>query len=105
PGLQVRPIGLDDYRNVEKGPLRSCQMFALDLELHQILHDGQIKTDLAAERPWKSWIMSHERRASDSALTTHDSRPLITLQRVLGYTNEDLKIVLRPMGAEAQDAV
>src|SRR5206468_13011131 len=27
------------------------------------------------------------------------------LQRAFGYTNEDLKIVLRPMGAEGQDAV
>src|SRR5437879_11270840 len=57
------------------------------------------------ERPWKSWIMSHELRASDSRPTTHDSRPLTTLQRALGYTNEDLKIVLRPMGADAQEAV
>ena len=31
--------------------------------------------------------------------------PLATLQRAYGYSNEDLKIVLRPMGAEAQDAV
>ena len=34
-----------------------------------------------------------------------DVQPLATLQRALGYSSEDLKIVLRPMGAEAQDAV
>jgi glutamate synthase (ferredoxin) len=31
--------------------------------------------------------------------------PLTVLQRAFGYTNEDLKIVLRPMGAEGLDAV
>jgi glutamate synthase domain-containing protein 2/glutamate synthase domain-containing protein 1/glutamate synthase domain-containing protein 3 len=36
-------------------------------------------------------------RASEPALNV--------LQRAFGYTNEDLKIVLRPMGAEALDAV
>src|SRR5919197_5903706 len=41
----------------------------------------------------------------DARRTTHDSRPLALLQRALGYSNEDLKIVLRPMGAEGADAV
>ena len=104
-GSEVGAIELDDYRIVEKGRLGPGQFFALDLERHQILHDAQIKTNLAAERPWKSWITSHELRASDTRQTTHDSRPLAPLQRALGYTNEDLKIVLRPMGADAQDAV
>src|SRR5467141_1445643 len=50
-------------------------------------------------------VVDHEPRATRKRLTTHDSQPLATLQRALGYTNEDLKIVLRPMGADAQDAV
>src|SRR5262252_8103031 len=32
-------------------------------------------------------------------------RSVPVLQRALGYSNEDVKIVLRTMGAEAQDAV
>jgi glutamate synthase domain-containing protein 2/glutamate synthase domain-containing protein 1/glutamate synthase domain-containing protein 3 len=34
-----------------------------------------------------------------------DAQPLPALQRAFGYTNEDLRIVLRPMGAEGLDAV
>ncbi len=104
-GSEVGAIELDDYRIVEKGRLGPGQMFALDLERHEILHDRDLKGGLASSRPWKSWIMSHELRQSSSRLTTHESRPLAVLQRALGYTNEDLKIVLRPMGADAQDAV
>ena len=45
----------------------------------------------------------HRTRAVDAA-ERHRARSQ-TLQRALGYSSEDLKIVLRPMGAEAQDAV
>src|SRR2546430_15545498 len=43
--------------------------------------------------------------ATDDSRPPADDPPLSALQRAHGYSNEDLKIVLRPMGAEAQDAV
>ncbi|HEV7662922.1 MAG TPA: glutamate synthase large subunit [Chloroflexota bacterium] len=109
-GSEVGAIELDDYRIVEKGRLGPGQMFALDLERHQILHDADLKRELAEERPWKSWLMSYELAPTIVAshqppLKAEDSQPLATLQRAHGYSSEDLKIVLRPMGAEGLDAV
>ncbi len=43
--------------------------------------------------------------AADQAAFAADDQPLAALQRAFGYTNEDLRIVLRPMGAEGLDAV
>jgi len=104
-GSEVGAIELDDYRIVEKGRLGPGQMLALDLERHRILHDHELKRELAEERPWRSWIMRHE-LASEAPLTPALSqRERERLQRVYGYSSEDLKIVLRPMGAEAQDAI
>jgi glutamate synthase domain-containing protein 2/glutamate synthase domain-containing protein 1/glutamate synthase domain-containing protein 3 len=107
-GSEVGAIELDDYRIVEKGRLGPGQMFALDLERHEMLHDAELKRELAEARSWKSWVMSRALtpREPDSQLTTQDSRQrLSTLQRALGYTSEDLRVVIRPMGAEGQDAV
>ncbi|MDQ6671184.1 MAG: glutamate synthase large subunit [Chloroflexota bacterium] len=109
-GSEVGAIELDDYRIVEKGRLGPGQMLALDLERHQILHDRELKRELAVERPWGSWITSQELQPVQSPLAppllkVEDSQSLTTLQRAHGYSSEDLKIVLRPMGAEAQDAV
>jgi glutamate synthase (ferredoxin) len=104
-GSEVGPIELDDYRIVEKGRLGPGQMLALDLERHQILHDHELKRELAAERPWQSWIMSHELKPVLNPTGTEDATPLAALQRLHGYSSEDLKIVLRSMGAEAQDAI
>jgi glutamate synthase (ferredoxin) len=103
-GSEVGAIELDDYRIVEKGRLGPGQMLALDVERHEILHDDEIKRRLAAERPWRTWTSSQKLRPSQH-VEPHTAEPLGRLQRTFGYSNEDLKIVLRPMGAEGQDAV
>ncbi|HEX8969402.1 MAG TPA: glutamate synthase central domain-containing protein, partial [Chloroflexota bacterium] len=114
-GSEVGAIELDDYRIVEKGRLGPGQMLALDLERHEILHDGEIKRVLATSRPWRSWLGSGNDHAPAHTAAPSPSQPmddasgdaerLNLLQRLFGYSNEDLKIVLRPMGAEGQDAV
>jgi glutamate synthase (ferredoxin) len=181
-GSEVGAIELDDYRIVEKGRLGPGQIFALDLERHTILHDAELKRELAAARPWARWLDAsdatprtrsangttvekehlqtgsangdrvsngdngfqveeetnravsvngtprsdgngevqveddHSQAVSvngtphsdgDNGFHVGEEKPeaLATLQRAFGYTNEDLKIVLRPMGAEGQDAV
>jgi glutamate synthase domain-containing protein 2/glutamate synthase domain-containing protein 1/glutamate synthase domain-containing protein 3 len=130
---EVGAIELDDYRIVEKGRLGPGQMLALDLERHTILHDAEIKKELAAAQPWATWLgedapraeARRSQRANGSSangaanasghapITKRPENlggelyepPLHALQRAFGYTNEDLKIVLRPMGAEGLDAV
>ncbi|HEY0582263.1 MAG TPA: glutamate synthase central domain-containing protein, partial [Chloroflexota bacterium] len=111
-GSEVGAIELDDYRIVEKGRLGPGELFALDLERHEILHDRELKTRLATERPWKSWLLSQQPWTPTSPAPTDDAPPdsdrspsLQALQRAHGYSSEDLKIVLRPMGAEGLDAV
>src|SRR5260370_30938639 len=82
-------------------------MFALDLERHKILHDAELKRELAEGKSWKSWIRVSGFRSQESVadrLPIPDSR-ILELQRAFGYTNEDLRVVLRPMGAEGLDAV
>jgi glutamate synthase (ferredoxin) len=104
-GSEVGAIELDEYRIVEKGRLGPGQMLALDLERHTILHDVELKRELGGSKPWKSWLGFGGPGPELNRLPTPDPRPLSQLQRALGYSNEDLKIVVRPMGAEALDAV
>ncbi len=105
-GSEVGAIALDDYRIAEKGRLGPGQMLAVDLERHTILHDAQVKQELGALKPWRRWVVD---RALAPASTRREpdlgGEALGILQRAMGYSNEDLKIVLRPMGAEGQDAV
>jgi glutamate synthase domain-containing protein 2/glutamate synthase domain-containing protein 1/glutamate synthase domain-containing protein 3 len=120
-GSEVGAIELDDYRIVEKGRLGPGQMLALDLERHTILHDAELKRELGASKPWGAWIDTSVVTPPQTvtALPTNgtvmavadppafvvDDQPLAMVQRAFGYTNEDLRIVLRPMGAEGLEAV
>src|SRR5438045_8618343 len=79
---EVGAIELDDYRIVEKGRLGPGQMFALDLERHTILHDHEIKRELAVQKPWTSWLGTTLPSPVDEP--AHEQRPLATLQRALG---------------------
>jgi len=103
-GSEVGAIELDDYRIVEKGRLGPGQMLALDLERHEILHDADIKRELGQSKPWKSWLSAVPIEPEEHKAVA-DTRHVPVLQRALGYSNEDVKIVLRTMGAEGQDAV
>jgi glutamate synthase (ferredoxin) len=106
---EVGAIELDDYRIVEKGRLGPGQMLALDLERHEILHDADLKRELASSRAWKTWIRTQELavgiQEEHAARLPNPESPVPQLQRALGYTGEDLRVVLRPMGAEGLDAV
>ncbi|HEY2594839.1 MAG TPA: glutamate synthase large subunit [Chloroflexota bacterium] len=112
-GSEVGAIELDDYRIVEKGRLGPGEMLALDLERHTILHDAELKRELGASKPWGAWIDTSDGRQPngtvlagvDQPAFAADEQALPTLQRAFGYTSEDLRIVLRPMGAEGLDAV
>src|SRR6476646_8988057 len=82
-------------------------MLALDLERHVILHDDELKRELGASKPWGTWVagISLDEVATTRRVSASGHQPLAALQRAAGYTNEDLRIVLRPMGAEGLDAV
>src|SRR5947208_5687919 len=86
-GSEVGAIELDDYRIVEKGRLGPGQMLALDLERHEILHDHDLKRELAAGKPWKSWVTTHTLQPEPLDPAPEDT-PLGTIQRALGYSNE-----------------
>ncbi|MBV9169113.1 MAG: glutamate synthase large subunit, partial [Chloroflexi bacterium] len=106
-GSEVGAIELDDYRIVEKGRLGPGEILALDLERHTILHDAELKRELGAQRPWRTWVASATPRlepvqADDEA---HAAARLAQLQRAYGFSNEDVRLVLRPMGADGLDAV
>jgi glutamate synthase (ferredoxin) len=106
-GSEVGAIELDDYRIVEKGRLGPGQMLALDLERHVILHDDELKRELGAAKQWAAWVanITTDDAGATKEVSASDHQPLAALQRAAGYTNEDLRIVLRPMGGEGLEAV
>ena len=102
--LEVAPENV-----LEKGRLRPGRMLLVDTAEGRVISNEEIKAKLARRRPYAKWIEQNAVRfeALPKARFLRTPHPEFRRQRqlVFGYTDEDLRIVLAPMVAEAKEAI
>jgi len=109
-GSEAGMVKLDEATVVEKGRLGPGMMIAVDLVAGELVKDSVLKDRLAASKPFGKWV-SHVKRIDglikdggvDFERFTRDS--LRRRQLAVGWTNEDLELVLHPMVEDAKEAV
>jgi hypothetical protein len=110
----VLPIGqgvLEASEIVDRGRLRPGRMFVVDTSAGRIVDDAELKSKIAARRPYGRWVTQNLVRLSElSAPPGSRPPPLdpITLsrwQREFGYTEEELEKVLFPMATSGEEAI
>ncbi|MEV4352578.1 glutamate synthase central domain-containing protein, partial [Actinoplanes sp. NPDC049596] len=105
-GSEAGVLDLDPATVVAKGRLQPGKMFLVDTEAGRIVHDDEIKAELAAAEPYEEWLHAGLIQLDDlppreHVIYTHDS--VMRRQQVFGYSEEELKILIGPMartGAE-----
>ncbi|ROP29151.1 glutamate synthase (NADH) large subunit [Couchioplanes caeruleus] len=105
-GSEAGVLDLDPATVVAKGRLQPGRMFLVDTASGRIVHDDEIKAELAAEKPYDEWLHAglidlRDLPPREHVIYTHDS--VMRRQQVFGYTEEELKILVAPMaraGAE-----
>jgi glutamate synthase (ferredoxin) len=108
-GSEVGAVPIDEARIVRKGKVGPGQMIAADLRTGQFEENEAIKNRLAARQPYAEWLGGYGRSLSAgshvSGTEPRESLPLPIhqLQRVFGYTSEELTAVLRPMLDDGQE--
>jgi glutamate synthase (NADPH/NADH) large chain len=108
-GSEAGMIRLDEAEIVEKGRLGPGQMIGVDLEAGHLYRDGEIKDLMAARRPYGEWVKaitpldSLLRGARESVLFDRDE--LRRRQVAVGWSLEDLELILQPMIEEGKEAV
>jgi glutamate synthase (NADPH/NADH) large chain len=91
---------------VAKGRLQPGRMFLVDTARGVIVDDDEIKTQLAAQRPYGEWLHAGLLKIAnlpDREHVVQTSESVLRRQLSFGYTEEELKILLAPMaltGAE-----
>jgi glutamate synthase (NADPH/NADH) large chain len=103
---EVGVVEIDPARVVHKGRLQPGHMLLIDTAQQRIIHDPEIKSELARTKPYKKWLDSglvelDELPDREHVVFSHDS--VLRRQQVFGYTHEELKVILAPMsktGAE-----
>ncbi|TAK20165.1 MAG: glutamate synthase large subunit [Chloroflexota bacterium] len=105
---EVGTIDIPESEVVEKGRLGPGQMIAVDTARHLILHNDRIKDEVAGRKPYGEWARRYWRlgehvtpRLPIGSLNG-TTKPL---QHAFGYTNEEVKFVLEPMGVDGKEAI
>ena len=92
-----------------KGRLRPGRMFLVDTEEGRIITDNEVKSKIARQKPYRRWLGDNriELRGLFDAPKLVRSDPLTIARRMraFGYSTEELRMVLAPMGLNGQEAV
>ncbi|MFE9958693.1 glutamate synthase large subunit [Micromonospora sp. NPDC005299] len=107
-GSEAGVLDLDPATVVAKGRLQPGRMFLVDTVNGRIVQDDEIKTELAAARPYGEWLHAglielDELPPREHIVYTHDS--VRRRQQTFGYTEEELKILLAPMARSGAEPI
>jgi glutamate synthase (ferredoxin) len=105
---EVGTIDIPDEDVVEKGRLGPGQMIAVDTRRKLILRNDVIKNAVSARQPYGEWVKRYWRLgehvvAAPSPTTLNGT--LKPLQHAFGFSNEELKFILEPMGVDGKEQI
>ena len=105
---EVGVLDIDPATVVTKGRLQPGRMFLVDTSQGRIISDDEIKSELAAAEPYGEWLADGLLTLDDlptRELLTPQHASIVRHQRVFGYTSEELKIILAPMGRTGAEPI
>jgi glutamate synthase (NADPH/NADH) large chain len=105
---EVGVLDIPPEHVVKKGRLEPGKIFLVDMEQGRIVPDEEIKAELASLAPYQEWL--------DAGLTHLDDLPpqfplvpqhssAVQQQRLFGYTEEDLRLIIAPMARNAVESL
>ena len=105
---EVGVLDIDPAKIVRKGRLQPGRMFLVDIDEHRIIEDEEIKSTLAAEHPYHEWLHAGLVRLEDLPVRehiVHTHSSVTRRQQVFGYTEEELRILVAPMGRTGAEPI
>ncbi|MCX7984472.1 MAG: glutamate synthase large subunit [Bacteroidetes bacterium] len=106
---EVGVLDIEPERIRSKGALGPGKFLLVDLEQKRIIPDEEIKRSLSTRQPYGEWIEKHQIRLEQlpEPPRMHAFHPsdLIQRQRLFGYTEEDVQMILTPMVLNAEEPV
>ncbi len=103
-GSETGVLEIDPSNVARKGRLQPGRMFLVDTRQGRIIDDEEVKAQLADSKPYAQWLSQNLMDLEALPQPEGESRlalegdALTARQRLFGYSMEDLKITLAPMG-------
>src|SRR5438094_749020 len=105
-GSEVGLVDITPSDVIESGSLGPGELLVVDTRRKAILHNAEAKREVARRRPYARWAAKSIRplRPTGPAAAGPETE-IVTRQLAFGWSFEDVRYVLEPMGGEGQDAV
>ncbi len=105
---EVGVLDVDPAHIVKKGRLEPGKIFLVDTTQGRIISDDEIKAELAAQQPYAEWLLDGLVHLDDlppqfPLVPQHSSA--VQQQRMFGYTEEDLRMIIAPMARNAIESL
>jgi len=107
-GSETGVLEFEPERIARRGRLRPGTMFVVDTAEGRIRSDAEVKRELAEMEPWQEWLDGGTVRLADLPEREHLVHPVASIrrrQRTFGYTEEELKILIGPMGRTGAEPI
>ena len=92
---------------VQRTRVEPGKMFLVDTARGCVVDDAELKRELA-NQPYKQWVDTQLVRAADLPAAPAEQmnhERVVLRQRVFGYTEEDLELILRPMASTGAEGI
>src|SRR5258708_5677783 len=103
----VLPVKPEEVRH--KGRLQPGRMLLVDTREGRLVPDSEIKSRLAARRPYAEWLAENQftidQLPAPPRMHDTDFETLLQRQRAFGYTDEDLRVLFAPMAVGGEEAI
>ncbi|MGC8739690.1 MAG: glutamate synthase large subunit [Candidatus Hydrogenedens sp.] len=105
---EVGVLDIPQEKIVKKWRLQPGRMFLVDLNEKRIIEDDEIKETLANRKPYRAWLSLNRIIFPQEVLETRPTTELVPLrkrQKIFGYTEEDISLLLKPMAETGAEPV
>ena len=109
-GSETGMVRINETDIIEKGRLGPGQMLGVDLRHGQLYRDGELKDLMCGERPFSDWVknitvLDSLIKQGGPEAAEFDRDELRRRQVAMGWSMEDLELILQPMTEEGKEAI
>jgi len=102
-------LDIPEEKIIKKWRLQPGKMFLIDLEAGCIIDDQALKDELASAKPYQKILaetqIQLEALPEEVPIMAPGHKTLLDRQQTFGYTQEDLKFLMKPMAISGQEAI
>jgi glutamate synthase domain-containing protein 2/glutamate synthase domain-containing protein 1/glutamate synthase domain-containing protein 3 len=106
---EVGVLEIPPDRVLTKGRLQPGRMFLVDTEEGRIVADEELKQKIVTAKPYRHWLDRYMIGLSSLPEAPHlpepDHRTVLQRSQAFGYTFEDMRMLMLPMGRDGVEAV